>query len=121
MAKFLTPLICEKIEGTNDTWLLHEDLQYQSDIAGLIIVPKGFTTDFASVPRFAWILFPKDGKYDGAAVVHDYLYSIKTLPRELCDKVFLEAMTVLGVPWITRHLMYRAVRMFGGLYWSKLK
>ena len=33
MSKFLTPLICEKVEGTKDQWQLHEPLIYQSDLA----------------------------------------------------------------------------------------
>jgi len=39
-----------------------------------ITIPKGFVTDYASVPRYLWWLYPPVGGYDDAAVVHDYLY-----------------------------------------------
>jgi hypothetical protein len=82
-----------------------------------IEVPIGFTTDFASIPKLFWNLLPPDGKYGRAAVVHDYLYSTEGLSgeftREQCDRIFLEAMTDLGVGPITRLLMFRAVRWFG--------
>lgn len=39
-----------------------------------IRVPKGFITDFASVPRILHSVLPKTGKYGKAAVLHDYLY-----------------------------------------------
>ena len=37
-------------------------------------VPKGFTTDLASIPRaFTWLI-PKLGRHLVPAVVHDYCY-----------------------------------------------
>ena len=83
-------------------------------------MPGGFITDFASVPRGLWNIFPPDGKYTQAAVLHDFLYSNKgdvpkgkNRSKKECDQIFMEAMEVLGVPWMKRHLMYRAVRLFG--------
>lgn len=40
-----------------------------------IYIPDGYATDFASVPFFARGFIPKDGNYNQAAVVHDYLYN----------------------------------------------
>ena len=119
MSKFLTPLIVEKVEGSDDDWKLVDLFQYQSDIGGLITVEIGMITDFASVPQFAWILFPKSGKYDGAALIHDHCYQKQIYPRAKADSIFLEAMQVLEVPWWKRHIIYRSVRIFGGLYWEK--
>lgn len=88
-----------------------------------ILVPKGFPTDFASVPWPASMLIPKDGDHNQAAVVHDYLYSKlgkipeKTYTRRECDAIFLEAMAALGVNKFKRRIMYRAVRLGGWAGW----
>lgn len=80
----------------------------------IICVPAGFVTDFASVPRLLWAIFPPHGKWAKAAIVHDFLYTKPhTRSKEECDLIFLEAMSVLGVPVVTRKLMYWAVRFFG--------
>ena len=82
-----------------------------------ITVPAGFITDFASVPRLFWRLFPPWGKYGKAAVLHDYLYHKQRRSRREADAIFLEAMGVLGVPWLSREMMYAAVRAFGWAAW----
>lgn len=88
--------------------------------AGLTIeVPAAFVTDFASVPRLFWNIFPPWGKYSKAAVVHDYLYVIGGCTRAYADYIFLEAMEVLGVNICTRRIMYSAVRAGGWIYWNR--
>ena len=79
-----------------------------------ITVPKGFYTDFASIPRLCQMLISPVGRHVKAAVIHDYLYQNKKPTRKEADKIFLEAMKVLGVAWWRRWIMYRAVRHFGG-------
>ena len=79
----------------------------------LHIVPKGFTTDFASVPRFFWRLVPPWGRYSPAAVVHDYLYRTGKASRKEADRVFLRLMKQLDVPCWKRWVMYWGVRLFG--------
>lgn len=115
MSSFLTPLALEYLDGRR--WRLLLGFVYETDLGklGAIRIPAGFETDFASVPRFFWRLFPPTGRYGKATVIHDYLYRCcPDVPRAICDQVFLEGMTVLGVNWFTRYAMYRAVRMFGG-------
>lgn len=94
-------------------------------------VPVGFSTDFASTPRILWPIFPKQGVYSIAALVHDFLYKsngrhvlmsppVKALmSRKDADRTFLSLMELLGVEKWTRKMMYRAVRMFGGRQWAK--
>ncbi len=64
------------------------------------------------------------GRYSRAAVVHDYLYNELrpgTTPhpeaptRQRADAIFLEAMAVCGVGFLTRWTMWAAVRVFGFL------
>ena len=88
---------------------------YRSRLVGYLQVPAGYRTDFASVPRFFWRIFPPFGRYSRAAVVHDYLCDVSP---KLCDHktaaaVFLEAMTLAGVPSWKRKAMHRAVVWFG--------
>lgn len=78
-------------------------------------VPYGHLTDFASVPRFFWRIFPPFGVYSRAAVIHDYLYDTKPTSRWMADAIFYEVMRELRVPRWKRCLMWLAVRLFGGL------
>ena len=120
MSSFTTPLIVEPIN--NRQWELIDEFSYYTNLfdkSTTIIVPKGFITDFASVPRFLWSIFPPWDKYGKAAVLHDYLYSYQIFERKICDRIFYEAMTVLGVPWWKRKVMYLAVRVFGESHYKK--
>lgn len=108
----------------DNQWEVVEDFIYQlNDFQ--IIVPKGFITDLASVPKILWGLCPPHGKHTTAAVVHDYLYSEYNeygINRTLADKIFLRIMKEYHVSYIIRNIMYRGVRMFGEPFWkSKIK
>lgn len=77
-------------------------------------IPEGFITDFASIPKiFHGIFSPWDIKHGPAAILHDYLYQFRLVPRKEADGIFLEAMRIRGVGWVKRHIFYRAVRTFG--------
>lgn len=86
-------------------------------LPGIIIVPAGFVTDLASIPRLFWNILPPFGKYTEAAVVHDWVYRQHLFPRATCDAILLEAMQLCGVNWISRQLIYRNVRAFGWAAW----
>jgi hypothetical protein len=89
---------------------------------GEITVPAGSFTDFASIPRIFWSIFPPVGKYATAALVHDYLYREKfdkRFNRKEADDIFLELMTFSGVPSWQAYAMYYAVRLFGKSKWVK--
>lgn len=98
-------------------WLT--DAEFQLHQGRVITVPAGFITDFASIPRVFWNILPPWGKYGKAAIVHDYLYQSGMYRKEKADRIFLEAMEVLGVSWITRNIMYQAVNWFGFMAWNK--
>lgn len=116
MAMFLTPLIAELTRG-DDSWTLSSPLIYSSDLAidgrYVIKVPAGFTTDFASVPRFPLVYAVAGNTAHKAAVVHDYLYQNGIGTKYVADRIFLEAMKVSGIPLWRRQLMYLAVRVGG--------
>jgi hypothetical protein len=117
MSSFTTPLVTEYLDGFN--WRIMEPFDYYrtDDPSSLIRIPKGFITDFASVPRLFWHLIPPTGHYGKAAVVHDWLYATEMLRRKDCDYIFYEAMGVLGVPIYKKWIMLRAVRNFGAPVW----
>lgn len=106
-------------DGRN--WLVLEDFFYATDVimasGKRVTVPKGFVTDFASIPKVLWGIVggPADGKYRKAAVIHDFLYRTAGLAtRPQADAVLLEAMTVSGCSWWERHVIYYGVRFGGG-------
>jgi len=109
--------------GESGQWIIEpgERLVYRSEIwPDLIIVPSGFVTDFASIPRIFLPIHPKDGKHRLAAVVHDYLCRLDWFDRKLADRIFYEAMTLLEVKWWRRVSFYIAVRI-GGTFKFKRK
>ena len=119
---FHTPLDVRWVRGSKDKAILLESLVYETVDGIFINVPKGFETDFASIPRVFRIFFSKTGKYRDAAVIHDYLYGSQGFSlwnRKQVDQIFLQAMKDLGVGWTTRRTIHKAVRLGGGRYWRK--
>jgi hypothetical protein len=104
-------------------WLLIDDLVFSSAAyRGVFVVPAGFQTDLASIPRPFWTVFPKVGAHDRAAVLHDaaYAHALRTVEgrpvravKSIADRLFEEALAADGVPWLPRVLMVAAVRRFG--------
>lgn len=101
---------------------------FWSPTLGRIEVETGFDTDYASVPRIFWSIYPPDGSYTEAAVVHDALYFYQrhrlaegglAICRAEADAVFLEAMAALGVPLLRRRLLHAAVRAGGWIAWRR--
>ena len=87
-----------------------------------LIVPVGFESDGASVPRFFWrIVFPPgDNRALRAAFIHDWIY--RTHPagwsREAADNLFRTLLIEDGVPRISADLAYWGVRLFGKSSWE---
>jgi hypothetical protein len=122
-AKFLDPLDARELP--DNFWLLLAELRYDSAILGArVIVDKGFVTDLSSVPRVPFAFWIAGDTARKAAVIHDWLYSVRLagkMPdvdrRRLADEVFLEAMAAEGVPLWRRTLMHAAVRLWGEGRW----
>ena len=76
------------------------------------VVPVGFISDGATVPRIFWPLFPPIGRYLKATLVHDY-YLTKGYERKQCDLWFRECLEELSIsPWRVTAMFY-AVRGYG--------
>lgn len=108
-------------------WKLMDDFEYHVGFASsleVIVIPTGFETDFASIPKVFHSFINPAGKVRAAALVHDYLYSKrgvlphKTYTRKECDEIFLELMQVVGVAYWKSLTMYYAVWLFGKSSWN---
>jgi len=123
VSSFTTPLIMvvHDLPIKQKPFELYESFSYwtsvnmPSGVERLIRVPKGYRTDFASVPRFMWRVLPPYGEYGKAAVIHDYLCDNNAhcaSSKEAAD-IFFEAMTVLKVKAWKKYAMTWAVKLFG--------
>jgi hypothetical protein len=113
-----TPLQIEVLPGGSHYKLIADMIVFSHRI-GVTVVPAGFVTDMASVPRGFWNLFPPTGPYAKAAVYHDYLYQLGSISRADADSEFVDGMKALGVCWITRAAMWVALRLFGWKAWDE--
>lgn len=107
----------------NDLYEVKEDIIYNV-FGGQLIVPKGFKTDLASIPKFINCIIPKRGLYDAGAILHDFLYSeysIYDINREDSDKIFEYIIHLCGVPKDLSLKMYYSVRAFGESHFSYIK
>lgn len=123
MAAGITPgfndrLQVEQVDSTH--WRLLSTFRYDSAVAqARIVVPAGFVTDFASVPRLpiAFLLFGDMAQ--AAAVIHDWLYTTGLFAKAIADSVFYEAMRASGIGFWRARVMYWGVAYGGGLAWAK--
>jgi hypothetical protein len=116
MARFLTPLRAEK---SGEYWTVLQPLIYDSDVAcKVFIVPEGFVTDFASVPRLPLAFLLTGDSAHAAATLHDFLYSRGVVDRQTADAVFKEAAQVSGEPGWKATLMHWGVRTGGWIAWN---
>jgi len=117
---FKTPLILQA--GTQpDVWIVYEPLVWQDSHIGSIVVPKGFQTDLASIPRILRNVpsLDQNGLSRRPAVLHDYLYTQKNFSKEYSDVLFYDALRDEGASVLLAQALYDAVRLFGGQAWSK--
>lgn len=122
---------------------LHATLQVVWDKQEIqIVVPSGFVTDGASVPRWFWWIpgfAPMSRSFVGA-VLHDYLYDkaclgyvyvmeydelvtdawkVRALTRAECDQVLRLAMAADGENWLVRWTYWSFVRVFAKSHFRK--
>ncbi len=119
MSSFTSPLIVTPMPDGR-RWKLHSSFVYHvgSKHSRFVIkVPKGFITDFASIPWVLWTFLPSWGRYGKGAVVHDFLYQTHKVSRHTADLIFYEAMLVSKTPKWKARLMFWGVRLFGCLAW----
>jgi len=84
------------------------------------VIPAGFQTDLASVPRILWsIIAPNYAAFVAPAILHDYLYSCGNLgDRRFADEVLYNALKAQEVSTYTAMKFYMAVRLFGASHFN---
>ena len=116
------PLLIGEVRDGVQRFILSGNLVWETRVGGgfiTVVVPAGFETDFASVPRFFTRLFPTTGEWSKPAILHDWLYvSAQGCSRFMADALFREAMIQEGVPFWRAWLMWLAVRTFGRGGWK---
>lgn len=125
MSSFTEPLLVTPYSSTE--WRIERSFIYYIDKENesYIIIPVGFITDFASIPRIFWSILPPFGQYAQAATIHDYLFEGGLIHHgelsagctyQEANDIFNEAMKVLKVPKWKRIIMYSAVCMYVKLF-----
>jgi len=123
------------IRNGRSLWAVQRALEYRTGGGeDLIVVPPGFVTDLASVPRFVWSFYPPDGPWAKAAIIHDFLYFTRgtgewhdevgitrerPYSREEADDILKEAMDDRRVGRWERFVIWASVRLGGAGGWGK--
>jgi hypothetical protein len=121
--RFKEPLVVKLLDGKkweldkSFYFYLTEDMMKRANVSQKdFIIPKGFKTDFASVPKVLRPFLKFSDIYNPSSVLHDYLYTYGSkhgISRESADKIFYEALLVAGISKAKAKLFYWSVRMFG--------
>lgn len=88
------------------------------------LVPAGFETDGASIPRSLWRVCGHPLQYPRvyAALLHDYIYGGGG--RDVCptradaDAVYRDLLIDLGWGKVSSYTEFYALRLFGGSHWT---
>ena len=109
---FETPDVAVRTSGAEE-WELLEPLVYRGR-RDRFVVPAGFRTDLATVPRVVVWLVPRWGLYTRAAVLHDWLctegIATGAVTARDADGLFRRMLRESGVPVVRRWLMWCGVR-----------
>jgi hypothetical protein len=99
--------------ASDQLWEVVDPLVYHGR-SDTFVVPAGFRTDFASVPRVVVWLIPRFGRYTMAAVLHDWLVTAGiargAVSSRDADGLFRRVLREEGVPPLRRWLMWTGVR-----------
>lgn len=121
----LSPVELAELGSKRQLYELEGPFRFASKTFGDVVVPAGFKTDFASIPRPVYsYISPEDPVILFASVIHDHLYTVKgkisetvELNRQQSDAVLREAMLVCGARPTQAWVVYNAVRLGGGSHW----
>lgn len=96
--------------------IIASDYLYHDPVTlDVYLIPVGYITDFASIPRPASLLLPSFGLWTEGAVVHDFLYAVgEAGGRKTADRILHTAIREQGVGRLTAAAMHFAVKLFGG-------
>jgi len=102
-------------DGTRE--VLTEDLHFMWN--GIFyVVPRGFVTDWASVPRLFRRVINQRGAYSAAALCHDWLYFSGSTTKLQADTALFDLAKVLGANAFDQRALYWGVRVGGFMAWN---
>jgi hypothetical protein len=116
---FIFPLIVEALPEPGK-WKTVAPLVWCDPTFGRLEVPVGFITDLASVPGIARAFpdFDPTGLSRRPGVMHDWLYTVKPVTRDVADRFLREALIAEGEAQLVANAFYDAVHLFGESHWS---
>jgi hypothetical protein len=120
---FKNKLKIEAVRG-EDFYILTSRFSYITNLGDIIIVPKGFKTNFASIPPVLGFYCSSDHwTIRPGSVIHDYLYSAESahlgFTRKQADSVLLESMLGLGMRTTQAFVIYYVLRLCGRSHYEK--
>ena len=129
---FLSKLQVTMTTGSGDRTLT-KPLKYHDRLIKTLVVPIGFITNYASIPKVVprWWLDQDDPMIREPSVIHDWLYSLDCsldLSRKESDDVLYRAMIELGSygNWYRKRMnrlkawsAYQSVRLAGKSHWKQ--
>lgn len=107
------------LPGDDRLWILGSPLLVEVD-GRVFVVPTGFTTDGASIPKVGqWLTGwdPWEPPQRWAAIVHDYLYCDTRVSKLFADQAFLAVLGSEGANLWQRYVMVVAVVVGGWPAW----
>jgi hypothetical protein len=112
------------MQPDGDSFVLGQDATFEfgnSDARIAICVPKGFSTDLASIPSWAGAFgFDKLGKHSRPAILHDYLFVVQAFEFETVNALFREALRAEGVSSFRATVMAIACEIGGKKRWKQI-
>ena len=96
---------------------LLEDFRWMILPGAYVVVPKGYVTNFGSIPReMYWLVSPAE--LHEASIVHDYLVGeyfggvrpSYVVSRSLADHLLFEGCKRIGLPWWKCYAVLAGVR-----------
>ena len=110
-------------------WELTEDWKYNIDGTEYVI-PKGFTFDGASIPKFLRTFFSPVGVLLIGGLVHDYMYkythckpvsakgALLVVDQKRADQIFRDINIVVNGFYTMNYLAYWSLRIGGFVAWN---
>ncbi len=115
--EFVTPICLVPEPGDRfrlcDNMIVHVDDKY-------MVVPRGFVTDLASIPRILWPIFwPDDYDSIASSILHDWHYCCDAeIERKHADEIFYYGQLSRGASRLKAYIYYVGIRRIGWLYFT---
>ena len=95
-------------------YIVNNELTYKE-----VVVPVGYVTNGADIPRIFWSLFPPNrSDYLPAVIIHDYMCD--NCDRMVANKYFEEILVELGVGKFSRIALTGAVNLYTMFVYRKM-